>query len=79
MDDQGLVPDGEGMFSLCHCFQTKSGAHQASYPGVMWVKQPGCEADHSLPSPTKIKNEWRYTSFPPICLHGVVTFSSCGT
>jgi hypothetical protein len=45
---------------------------------VQWVmgalstdlKQLGCEA-LSLPSSAKFKNEWRYTSAPPICFHGV--------
>jgi hypothetical protein len=43
-------------------------------PGALslGVKWPGHEADHS-PSPSaKVKNEWSYTSTPPICLHGVV-------
>jgi hypothetical protein len=29
-----------------------------------------CETDHSLLSVAKIKNEWSYTSTPPVCLHG---------
>jgi hypothetical protein len=29
------------------------------------------EGKHSALSTVKIKNEWRYTSTPPICLHGV--------
>ena len=28
------------------------------------VKSPGCEADHSLPSSMKVKNEWSYNSTP---------------
>jgi hypothetical protein len=36
------------------------------------VKQPGREADHSPPSSAENKNAWRYTSTPPILLHGVV-------
>jgi len=27
--------------------------------------------DHSSPSNAKVKNEWSYTSAPPICIHGV--------
>jgi len=27
---------------------------------------------HSLPSSAKVKNDWSYTSTPPIQLHGVV-------
>ena len=29
----------------------------------------GHESDHSPPSSNKFKNEWSYTSAPPICLH----------
>jgi len=28
------------------------------------IKRPGREADHSLPTSTKIKNTWSYTSIP---------------
>jgi hypothetical protein len=28
------------------------------------VMRPGCEADHSPPSSTEVKNEWSYTSTP---------------
>jgi hypothetical protein len=31
------------------------------FPGV---KQPGREADHSLPSSTEMRNEWSYTATP---------------
>jgi hypothetical protein len=36
--------------------------------GVMW---PGPDIDHSLPSSAKVKNEWRYTSIPPIYLQNM--------
>jgi hypothetical protein len=36
------------------------------------VKRPGHEAHHSPPSSVEVKNEWSYTSTPPIRLHGVV-------
>jgi len=36
------------------------------------VKRPGREADHLFPSSAEVKNTWRYTSTPPIRLHGVV-------
>jgi hypothetical protein len=41
-------------------------------PGALslWVKRPGREADHSLPSSAEVKNAWSYTSTPPIRLHG---------
>jgi hypothetical protein len=43
-------------------------------PGVLslGVKRQGSEADHSHPSNAEVKNEWSYTSTPPIRLHGVV-------
>jgi len=34
-------------------------------------KHIDCESDHSAPSDSKVKNEWRYTSTPPICLYVV--------
>jgi hypothetical protein len=34
------------------------------------VKLPDREIDHLLPSSTEVKNEWRYTSPPPICSTG---------
>jgi hypothetical protein len=30
------------------------------------------KADHSPPPSGKVKNEWLYTSIPPLCLHGMV-------
>jgi hypothetical protein len=40
------------------------------FPGVKW---PGREANHSPPPSTaEVKNARRYTTTPPICLHGVV-------
>jgi hypothetical protein len=50
-----------GNFSLHHRFQTVSGAYTASYPmgttegPFPGVKQPGREADHSLPSSAEVK------------------------
>ena len=41
--------------------------YRGIFPGL---KRPGCEADQSSPSRAKVKNEWRYTSIPPICFHG---------
>jgi hypothetical protein len=49
-------------------------------PPIQWVpgafslgvKRPGREADHSPPSSAEVKNVWRYTSTPPIRLHGAV-------
>jgi hypothetical protein len=66
-----------GNFSLRHRVQTGSGAHPTSYPmGIgapsLGVKRPDSEADHSPLSSGEVKNAWRYTSTPPIRLHGVV-------
>jgi hypothetical protein len=36
------------------------------------VEQQGCEADHSLPSNTKVKNTGDIPSLACICLHGMV-------
>ena len=42
------------------------------YPGCnLGVKRPGREVYHSPPSSDKVKNEWSYTSAPPISLRGV--------
>ena len=41
-------------------------------PSFQWVLEffPGCEVNLSL-SNAKVKNEWNYTSVPPLCLHDV--------
>jgi len=43
-----------------------------SIPGAPFLgfKWPEHEAHHSPTSSAKIKNEWSYTSTPPICFHG---------
>jgi hypothetical protein len=33
----------------------------------------GRQADYTLPSTVEVKNEWNYTSTPPIHLHGIST------
>lgn len=38
------------------------------FPGVKWQ---GHEDDCSAPSSAQLKNEWSYTSAPPVSLHGV--------
>jgi len=37
-----------------------------------WVNWPGREVDNSPPSFAEVKNEWSYTSSPPICFVDVV-------
>jgi hypothetical protein len=71
------VPAGAGNLSLHHRVQTGSEAQSVSYPmGIRGtfprVKPQGCEADHSPLSNAEVKNAWKYTSTPPIRLHGVV-------
>jgi hypothetical protein len=70
-------PAEAGNFSLHHRVQNDSGAHPASHPlgtrgSFPGGKAGGREADHSPPSNADVKNEWSYTSTPPISLHGVV-------
>jgi hypothetical protein len=40
--------------------------YRVSFPVV---KRPGSDIDHLPPSSAEVKNEWRYNSTPPICLH----------
>jgi len=42
--------------------------YRRSFPRLT---RPGREVFHSSPSSYEIKNEWNYTSSPPLCLHGV--------
>jgi len=56
--------------------ETSAGAHLASYlirieDSFPRVKPPERAADHSPPSTVEVKNDWSYTSTPPIRLHGV--------
>ena len=50
--------------------QIGSYAHQPPIQCVPGIKWRDLEADHSPPSIAEIKNEWKYTSTPPI-VHGV--------
>jgi hypothetical protein len=42
--------------------------YRRSFPRL---KRPGREVFHSSQSSSEIKNEWIYTSTPPLCFHGV--------
>jgi hypothetical protein len=54
---------GSGTFSLRHRVQIPiKRVSRVLSPGV---KRPGCEADHSLPSRTEVKNASGCTSIPP--------------
>jgi hypothetical protein len=61
--------------SLLRNVQTGSGAHPASY-SMRTGPPPGRQAatefdvDPSPPRSAEVKDEWSYTSTPPICLHG---------
>jgi hypothetical protein len=65
------VAEGEDWIHLAYdkdlpCIQSVPGALSVG------VKRPGREANHSPPSSSEVKNEWSYTSTPPVRLHGVV-------
>jgi len=42
-----------------------------THPPTQWVKRQRCEAYNSSSTTAKVKNEWRCTSAPPACLHGL--------
>jgi len=50
---------------------TGSAAHPASYSIGYWALPLKHEDDHSPPSSTIVKNEWRYTSTPPVFPYGM--------
>jgi hypothetical protein len=87
LDDRGSrfrFPAGAGNFSLHHRVQNGSWAHTASYPmgtrgSFPGVKRPVREADHPLHLVPRSKNEWSYSSTPPILFHGMVLSQSTGT
>ena len=62
-------------FYVLQNFQTGSGAHLFSSlmkTGVLprAEKLPGRAFNYSSPFRAVVKNEWGFTSTPPICLHG---------
>jgi hypothetical protein len=68
---------GQGIFLLTIAFRLALGPIQPPLQGVPQalpsrVKRPLRESDHSPPSNAEVKNEWIYTSTPPVRLHGVV-------
>jgi hypothetical protein len=71
------VPAGVRYLSLLQNVPRPARRH--TQPPTEWVqealpqgvKRPQHEADHSPPSSAEIKNEWRYTSTPPVYLHDV--------
>jgi hypothetical protein len=73
-----------GIFLFTTASRTALGPTQ---PPIQWVpgalslevKRQGLEADHSPPCSAEVKNEWGYTSTPPVRLHDVMLSSSTGT
>ena len=60
--------------SLLQMVHTSSGGLPSplfsGYEGsLLGVKRSGCDVDHFPPSSAEVKNEWSYTSSPPIYLH----------
>jgi hypothetical protein len=69
------IPAGARDFSLLQNAENGCGAHPSFYsmgtgffPGL---KRPGSEVDQSPPYSAEVKNEWSYTSSPPISFHDV--------
>ena len=86
---------GTRHFSVLQNAQTFYGAHKLddlchqppihTVPGFfLAIRRMGHEVNHSSAPSIEVKNEWNYTSSPPICLHGTerdsFTFTSvaCG-
>jgi hypothetical protein len=80
MDQREKTPDRQKKITVgarsSAPVQTGPGAYPASYtmgagsfPGV---KRPGRGADHPPPTSTEVKNEYSYTSTPPLGLRGLL-------
>jgi hypothetical protein len=61
-----------GLFLFSTASRQSMGPTQPLIQWVQEAKQPGREADHSLPCSVQVKNAGSYTSTPTICLHDVV-------
>lgn len=67
-------PVGATDFSHLRSVQNISGSHTASYivgTGVLEVKLSGSETDNLSSASGGVKNEWGYSSTPPIYLHSL--------
>jgi hypothetical protein len=51
--------------------RTGSDARPSTYSKDVAGKETYREADHSPQSSAKFRNEWSYTSTPPVCFHGL--------
>jgi hypothetical protein len=77
MDDALPFSAEVGIYSLCHCVPTSSGAHPASYRMGMGalisgVKRPRREAGHSPSCNAEVRKALSCASSPPVRLHGVL-------
>jgi len=65
---------GLGIFLFRTASRPVQGLTQPSYTMCTrdGVERPGREAEHSPPFSAEVKNEWGYSSTPPIRLHYVV-------
>jgi hypothetical protein len=76
LDGRGIVarfPAGAKGLSFLQRFKIGHGFHQSSYlmrtGGPLLGENPArCEADHSLLTSAKVKNEWIYATMPPYAL-----------
>jgi hypothetical protein len=68
---------GTGNFSLHHRVQNGSGTHPASYPMGARGSFPGVKLTTHLHLVPRSKNEWSYTSTPPIRLQGQLYLIKC--
>jgi len=62
---------GPGDFLFSKTVKTGCGALSACRSAGTFVKRPGRHVYHLPASSAEVKNEWRRTSAPTICLYGV--------
>jgi hypothetical protein len=64
------------ILSIVHITQNDYGAHLPFCSMGTWrVKRLGRQVEQVLPSRAEVKNEWTYTSVPPVCFRGVDWFT----
>ena len=66
-----LNPGMVKRFSFLRSMQTGSVANPVSCSMHTRVLSGGGGVDNSPPSSAKVKNEWSYSSAPPVCLQGI--------
>jgi hypothetical protein len=66
---------GQENFLFSKTSKSAPGPTQLPIQWVRWCfpggKAAGHEVNYSPPYSSEVKNDWNYTSSPPICLHGV--------